>query len=48
MPYGILSGGPGGVRLGCLLFIGFDPLVNLISVGAVVADGRLHEAKRNL
>jgi len=34
--------------LGYLLLIGLDPLIDLVPVGAVVADGGLYEAERNL
>ena len=48
MPYGILAGGPGCMCFGCLLLIGLDPLIDLVPVGAVVADGGLDEAERHL
>ena len=34
--------------LGCLLFIGLDPLIDFDPVSAVVADGGLDEAERDL
>jgi hypothetical protein len=47
-PGGIVAGGPGGVGFACLLLIGLDPLIDFLSVGAVVADGSLDEAGRDL
>src|SRR5581483_10433625 len=47
-PDGVLPGGPGRVGFGGLLLIGLDPLVDLVPVGAVVADGGLDEAERDL
>ena len=41
-------GGPGCMCFGCLLLIGLDPLIDLVPVGAVVADGGLYEAERQL
>src|SRR5580704_6013908 len=48
LPDGILASGPGCVCLGYLLLIGLDPLIDLVPVGAVVADGGLYEAERQL
>jgi hypothetical protein len=47
-PDGILPGGPGRVSFGCLLLIGLYPLVDFVPVGAVVADGGLDQAERDL
>jgi hypothetical protein len=36
------------VGFGSLLLIGLDPLIDFLPVGAVVADGGLDEAERDL
>jgi hypothetical protein len=36
------------VDLGGLLLIGLDPLVDFVPVGAVIADGGLDQAERDL
>src|SRR6266699_2063134 len=42
------SGHEGRMRLGGLLLIQVDPLVDLIGIGAVVSDSGLHQAKWHL